>query len=284
MEDGGGSGAGAMGVGGDDDTRRETQVIAAARAVLVGGGALLLVLAAGYFTQAPWAVQTWPWPDGRLSYIFIASIQAAIAAAMLWIGLSREWGALAAGALNLLVMMAGLSASFFLLSRQEDGGHLLPYAIACGLFAIANLFLFIQTHRRPHPVRQPIPRLITLSFALFTLILLLVGVVLILQVPGIMPWPLRPESSVVFGWIFFGDAFYFMYTLLRPGLPFARAQLWSFLAYDLVLIGPLVQHLDRVSPELWINLVIYIAILVYSGLLAIYFLFIDRRARVWSST
>jgi hypothetical protein len=257
-------------------------VIAAMRALLVAGGILLLVLAAGYFTQAPWAVQTWPWPDGRLSYIFIASIQAAIAAAMLWIGVSREWGALAAGALNLLVMMAGLSGFFFLLAPQEDRGHLLLYGIACGLFAVANLFLFTQVHRRPLPEGRPLPRLITLSFALFTVILVLVGVALILQVPNIMPWPLQPESSVVFGWIFFGDAFYFMYTLLRPGLPFARAQLWSFLAYDLVLLGPLVQHLDRVSPELWLNLVIYIAILIYSGLLAIYFLFIDRRTRVWS--
>jgi hypothetical protein len=258
-------------------------LIAVARAVLVCGGVLLLLLAAGYFTQAPWAVQTWPWPDGRLSYIFIASIQGAIAAAMLWIGISREWGALAAGALNLLVMMAGLSGSFFLLSRQEDREHLLLYAIACGLFAVANLFLFLQVHRRHHPPRRPIPRLITISFALFAVILLLVGVALILQVPGIMPWPLQPESSVVFGWIFFGDAFYFLYTLLRPTLPFARAQLWSFLAYDLVLIIPLVQHLDRVSPEFRINLVIYIAILLYSGLLATYFLFLDRRTRVWST-
>ena len=80
-----------------------------ARILLVLGGIAVLVLAAGYFFQMPWAIGTWPWPDGRLSHIFVASIQAAIAAAMLWIGLSGDWGSLAAGALNLFVILIGMS-------------------------------------------------------------------------------------------------------------------------------------------------------------------------------
>jgi hypothetical protein len=67
---------------------------------------------------------------------------------------------------------------------------------------------------------------------------------------------------------------------LRPSWPFSRAQLWSFLAYDLVLIGPLVAHIRAVPPELLSNLLIYIAILVYSGGLAIYYLFLNRATRV----
>lgn len=49
-----------------------------------------LVLAVGFFFQMDWAKATWPWPDGRLSYIFLSSILIAIAAPMLWISLTGE--------------------------------------------------------------------------------------------------------------------------------------------------------------------------------------------------
>ncbi|MCX6048801.1 MAG: hypothetical protein NT075_27180, partial [Chloroflexi bacterium] len=75
------------------------------RAILIIGGILMLGLALGYFLEYPWATRTWLWPDSPLSHTFIASMQAAIAAAMLWIGITGELSVLAAGALNLMVMM-----------------------------------------------------------------------------------------------------------------------------------------------------------------------------------
>src|SRR5687768_9068479 len=75
------------------------------RTILVIGGVLLLVLAAGFALPGfTWAREMWLWGDSPLSYYFIASMQAAIAAAMLWIGLAGELRALAPGALNLVVM------------------------------------------------------------------------------------------------------------------------------------------------------------------------------------
>ena len=62
------------------------------------GGLLMLILAAGYFFQQPWAIRTWLWPDSpACSYAFIAAMQAAIAAAMLWIGFSGELSVIEAG-------------------------------------------------------------------------------------------------------------------------------------------------------------------------------------------
>jgi len=254
-----------------------------ARALCVGGGLIILVLAAGYAFQWPWAIATWPWPDGRLSYLFVASIQAAIAAAMLWIGLSGEWGSLPAGALNLLVMNGGLAV--FMLGRagQPGQGHLLYYGLGCGLLAVGCLALFVGSMRLPLPANRPTPRLVRLSFAMFTVILVLVGVALIRQTPQVMPWPLRPETSIVIGWIFFGDAFYFLYALLRPSVAAARAQLWSFLAYDLVLLGPFLLLLGRVAPEQATSLVIYLAVLFYSCGLAVYYLFVHPATRVVSA-
>ena len=75
------------------------------------------------------------------------------------------------------------------------------------------------------------------SFGIFIVSLFFVGSALIFRAP-IFPWDLNPDSSVLFGCIFIGDAFYFLYGLIQPRWQNAFGQLLSFLAYDLVLIGP----------------------------------------------
>jgi hypothetical protein len=78
-------------------------------AVFVGGW-IILALAIGFIFQLPFATGIWPWPDGRLSFLFIGSILAAVSAAALWIGWTGELGALPAGSLNILVI--GITTSF----------------------------------------------------------------------------------------------------------------------------------------------------------------------------
>jgi hypothetical protein len=86
---------------------------------------------------------------------------------------------------------------------------------------------------------------------------------------------------VVIGLMFLGAATYFAYGLLRPSWANAAGQLAGFLAYDLVLIGPFLSRLPTVAPEHRAGLTIYIAVVSYSGLLAIYYLFIHPATRVW---
>jgi len=242
------------------------------RIVTIGSGIFLLVLVAGYFWQLPWATATWPWPDGPLSYTFIAAIQAAIAAALLWIGVSQEWGAMAGGALNLVVMMTGLTIFFFFLSLPV-------YAVGCAVFALFNVGLFWWSHRLPLRDTRPTPRPVRLSFVVFTAVLLLVGGALLFNVPIIFPWPLNPDSAAIFGLIFIGDAFYFLYAVLRPRWHYAAPPLWSFLAYDVVLLVRFIPHFGTVKPEHALSLYLYTAVLIYSGALAIYYLFIFRETR-----
>jgi hypothetical protein len=84
--------------------------------------------------------------------------------------------------------------------------------------------------------------------------------------------------SVMYGWMFLGAACYFAYGVLRPYVWNMTGQLLGFLAYDLVLIGPFVRHLWQVEPAMLPNLLVYIAVLLYSGGLAVWALFF-RRAR-----
>ncbi len=67
--------------------------------------------------------------------------------------------------------------------------------------------------------------------------------------------------------------------LLRPWGPLAKVgqrdrTASGFLAYDLVLIVPFLKHFATVNAAHRPSLVVYTAVLVYSGVLAAYYLFV----------
>ena len=131
---------------------------------------------------------------------------------------------------------------------------------------------------------SPMPAPVRYSFALFAVVLFLVGTALVLKRPNIFPWVLSTELSVLYGWIFLGAMCYFIYGFFVPKWANAKGQLLGFLAYDLVLIVPYLSHFSKVSDELRLSLIIYVAVIIYSGLLAIYYLFINPSTRLqWMS-
>jgi hypothetical protein len=281
------------------------------RAILVVGALGMFLLSAlfigGAPADSPWrglVGQLWPWADSPLSYYFLAAMQAAIAAAMLWIGLSGELAALAPGALNLVVMMAGCAISFYTISlelrRSADlddqvlSRQIFAFAVGCGLFALFNIWLYVWSRRLPFQNHQPLPRLLRISYVIFALVLATVGLALLPGRYAILPWTFGEDNRftpVIFGWMFFGDAFYFLFAVFVPRWRAACAQLCSFLAYDLVLLGPFLIRwpwFDQwflpeqrwLPPALHDNLLVYSLVLIYSGAVGVYYLFIDRRTRL----
>jgi len=103
-----------------------------------------------------------------------------------------------------------------------------------------------------------------------------------LQVPNVFAWTLNPVCSALVGSFFLGSSCYFLYGLFFPRWHTACGQLWSFLAYDIVLIVPYVLHFATVSSAQLPSLIINTFILLYSGVLAIYYLLIkkDTRSRI----
>jgi len=247
------------------------------RFAIVTGGILVLAASLGFVFQTPVVTMTWPWPDGRLSYLFIASIFAAVSVAMIWIGWTGEWGALPAGSLNVLVI-ATLSCIYFFYLFANGRSELLPYALVSALAIIPSAVAFVWGRRIPLSDERPTPKLVQVSFGIFTASLILAGGGLVLRLP-VFPWVLNRDSSVIFGCIFLGDAFYFLYGLLKPRWHNAKGQLLSFLTYDLVLIVPFIQLFGTVKPELLLNLTVYVAVLVFSGALALYYLLLSPKTR-----
>ena len=250
------------------------------RGVTFVSGLVFLLFAFGFVFRLPFATSIWPWEDGRYSYLFIGSILAAVSAAALWVGWTGEFGALPAGSLNVFVIALTTCIYFFILASQGRADMTL-FGVFAAVSAVVSLAAFFWSLKIPLQETRPMPKLVRVSFWIFIVSLFLSGGSLILQAP-IFPWKLNPDTSVVFGCIFLGDAFYFLYGMFRPNWSNALGQLLSFLAYDLVLIIPFIGLLNTVAPERYINLVVYTAVLIYSGALAIYYLFVNSQTRFGS--
>jgi hypothetical protein len=258
----------------------EEDMLKAIRYLVFLAGWLMLLLAIGFVLQLSIATRLWPWPDGRLSYLFVGSILAAASAAALWIGWSGELGALPAGAMTVFVTALGSSLYFLRLAFLEDRTDLIAYGIGALLMAGASGAAFLWSRRLPLGDARPTPRPVRISFWIFVAALLLAAGALLMRLQ-IFPWPLNPDSAVIFGLIFLGDAFYFLYGLLYPRWHNAKGQLLSFLAYDLVLIFPFLLLFGTVQPGHAPSLTAYVIVLLYSGTLAAYYLFINAATRDW---
>jgi hypothetical protein len=250
------------------------------RVILVIPAILSLGLGLGFYLQLSWAVNLWPWPDSYLSYVFISSYATAIGSAILWVVLSGSLGAAKGGFVNLAVASAGMAA--YALQVAQGNTAVQTFAFfgvgACLVFVVSFLLMWrvpMQDGRRtPLPVR--------ISFIIFVIMLVFAGVSLVLKSPTIFPWSLRPESSVIFGWAFLGAACYFAYSLLFPRWDNTGGQLLGFLGYDLILIVPFLRHFANIAPDHTASLIVYVIVIIYSGALAVYYLFINRSTRRWA--
>lgn len=234
--------------------------------------------------QLPIALQLWPFPNTTpLTYIFIGSIFLAAAASTAWCLITREDGALAGVGLDYVFIFVPISIFSFQVGSSTGNDALIVFSVTAAIGVAFGLYLLIRSSRIPIRDTRPMPKLVKRSFIVFVVALVIAGGALVLKTPNILPWNVTPELSVVCGWIFLGAAAYFTYALLRPSWGNTGGQLAGFLAYDLVLILPFLQRLPTTPPEFQLSLYIYITVVVYSGLLAFYYLFINPATRLWGT-
>lgn len=249
------------------------------RGALLVGGLVALVGAIGFLLGWRDVVRIWPFLAYGLTPVFLASILAAIAAPVIWIGLTGEFAALRGGAANLLVSGGGIAAYGLSQSWGDPAGRVQMFAVIHLAVAMAALLLLVASQRAAWRDARPTPVLVRIAFAIFGLTLVAVGTALVLR-RDVFPWPLDDHTSVVYGLIFLGAAVYFAYGLWRPVWGNAKGQLAGFLAYDLVLIVPFVR-LWPVSPSP--SLAVYLGVICASAVLAIWYLAVSPKYRLWAS-
>jgi len=252
-----------------------------ARVVAILFGLANLVLTLGFYLSRDWATSLWPWPLRPLDSILISSFLAGASVVMVWIGASAEWGAAVGATMNVGLMDAGAAVYLFLVSREASTSGLTGRAAAFAVFAIINAAVLAWSSGHPIRDARPMKAPLRACFALFSAVLLFAAIELLLRAPTIFPWPLRPQNSTMYGLLFLGSFVYFLYGFLHPSWHNARGQLLAFLAYDLVLIPPYAKHFERVAPAHLTSLRVYMAVMVFSSLVAIYYLFVDALTRPW---
>ena len=209
-------------------------------------------------------------------------VLAAAAASTFWATASRTYGALVGIGLDYVAVLVPLSILSFQIGASGGNPQATAFGISCVVAALFGLGLLMWGIRVPIDDTVPMPGPVRWSFVVFILALLIVSARLLLKAPNAIPWAITPDLSLVMGWMFFGAATYFVYALVRPSWLNSAGQLAGFLAYDIVLIWPFLTKLPNVAPEHRLGLVIYTAVVVYSGLLATYYLFIHKPTRVWA--
>jgi len=253
----------------------------ALRVALVASGVMSLLGALAFFLQWPPVLALWPWPGGRLSNVFIASILAAAGLPVLWIGVAAEAAAIAGGALNFAVMYGGMALlSFLRLGEGKATRPLLPFALACVVLALVCMAMFRWSRRLPFSDPRPAPSMVRAAFVAFVLILVSAGGALLLAAPAVFPWRLSAPESQLFGCVFIGAACYFGYALAKPQWKNVQGPLLGFLAYDAVLIAPFAAHFGKVDPALRLSLMVYTSVIVLSALLALHALFTQKAWRI----
>ena len=253
---------------------------------------LYFIAGAALFAKMPAVTSLWPWPASGMAYVFLASIAVAVGAPVLWIGITREFAALAAIGLNALVATAGMAIYLVVQAVRGESG-LAPAIVVMSVHALGGALLFLRARRIPVLDQRPLPAIVRWAFAGFTVLLLTTGTALVLQIPRIFPWNLPPHSSTVFGFIFLGAAVYFLYGFVRPRWAFGAGQLWGFLAYDIVLFVPYGRMLfgdsagsgydDYGGYGAGVNvpsLTVYLTVLTLSTALALYMFVIHPETRI----
>ncbi len=241
---------------------------------------LQLAAAAGLVLHIPLVTRLWPLPyTTTMSFTFLASIAFAAVASTMWCVARGETAAVAGVALDYLAIFIPTSILMFRLSRGVNGA-LLRFGASCVVFVVLGLVLLVVALRAPVRDARPVPRPVRLSFAVFVVALVVAGGRMVLGDTHVLPWQVSTTATVIYGWMFLGAAAYFAYGLLRPGWFNAGGQLAGFLAYDVVLIVPFVRRLPAVAPGLRGNLVVYLIVIAYSALLAIYYLFVHPSTRL----
>ena len=197
-------------------------------------------------------------PTFWLNLYLIGATLTAYSIPTLWIGITRTYRALVGGALSLLVSFGGMGIYLLRLGIIQVGQF-------CLYIAILSLWFFFLGYRKPKRKAEHLPTTTQWLLAFALTISLLEGLYLVVPLPGHFPWLLTPEISVLYGWVLIGGAFFFGWSLVQPIWENGYPVLYALIAYDLLLIGPLLSLLKAPSEVAVIPLFLWFAIVAVAG-------------------
>jgi hypothetical protein len=259
------------------------------------------VLTLGLYFNQPWITWIWPWHDQRMTFIFFASIAAAVAAPLAWIALTNEPAALSGMNLDGLVITSLVTVGLATMAVSRHEPRLLLYSVATGAAAMFSWSVFKQFRVVAPRDHTPQPIVVRVLFGLLVLALIPLGVTLIFRVSNVFPWDLPNRTSTMIGAVFIGAGTWFLVGVRKRMWAHSGGQLAGLLAYDLVLMLPYWRAVfdrnaissiggygtfpgsDVVSPSNQANttsLFVYTGVITISSVIAAFFLFVNPSTRI----
>ncbi|MBL8161457.1 MAG: hypothetical protein JNJ61_05675 [Anaerolineae bacterium] len=242
------------------------------RASLLFLSLVQVLIAIACLLRLPIVDDLWPLNyTGEMSFVFLASISAAAAASTLWCVYADEPAALFGIGLDYVTIFTPVAITMFSIAARDR--DVLGFAIFCAVASLFGVGLLLYSRKRPFVDQRPMPGLLRLAFVGFVLALIIGGSWVLFD-PSVLPWSITREISALYGWFFIGAAAYFGYGMIRPRWANTAGQLAGFLAYDLILVVPFLNMLPTIPDHLRFNLLLYMSIVVISGILSAYYLFL----------
>ena len=248
------------------------------RLILGAIAAAAILLGIGYLLDVPAATDTWPYEVTRITYVFLAAVTIAFAVPVAWVAWTGDLAALAGIGVTVAVAY-GLFSVVVLTLVGGDSRLVFNLVLGVAVAAIGAVGFRVGVRRAPLDARVT-PQWVRAVFVALAVILILGGGAMLLRVPNVLPWNVDLETQQLVGTLFVGDAAYFLYAAARPAWPHAAGAWLAFLAYDVILAIPLVNHFAVVRDEHRLGLVLYVAVVASTLVLSLYSLAIDRRTRI----
>jgi hypothetical protein len=202
------------------------------RVIVIFIGLCFLIVGAALI----WGLVT-PWYTSFL----LGSTLLAYALATLWIGVVQSYRALVGGGLSLVLTFGGCAIHALQLGQMWYGQTFL-------YLAIISLWIFFFGLTLPRKKEELLPPSARWLFGIVMTLALLVGIYLIIPLPFRFAWLLRPEQSIIYGWMLIGGSLFFGWSLLKPTWENGYPVLYALLGYDLLLIGPALRLIRQPAP------------------------------------
>lgn len=238
-----------------------------------------LGIAAAMLLMPNWTATWLPWEDlSPLSYAFLIAISAATGAAIVWIVASGEYGAAAGGALDLVVAYGAIAAYLFAFRAEAPAGAMFWFGLLSVGSGLTVVVIFFWSRRLPMALSGPVPGLLRAFFAACAALFLLAGAGLLLGWPNVMPWTVEPDFAPILGGLMLGAATYMAYPVVLPVCGNSKAQLVSFLAFDVLFLPALVAN-SALDPAKSTSMTVTFVVVISSLVLSACFLFLRPQLR-----
>ncbi|GIW08812.1 MAG: hypothetical protein KatS3mg060_3617 [Dehalococcoidia bacterium] len=214
---------------------------ALARGILAAAALLLCLLALAFWMR--WPIIGLIWPAPVTNGTFLAAIAASIAAPVLFIVWTGDFGAVRAGAVTLGAIYAG----FVLASLPPlavGNSAFTPFVVVSAIAVAGNVLMFRWARAYPEREQQATPSAVLWFFAISSIMLVVPGVAALLGT-DLMPSPQPIETLRLYGAIYAGAGAFFLWGIARPTWSNARLVLIAFLVYDALRLTVLPEILPR---------------------------------------